>query len=302
MQNRAISSVPHSTGQTRPREANLAPNVSALDVVDCLREYGYAIIDDLAPELVRDASRELTPFLQRAPVGTGSFTGDRTQRVARLMARSRTCGQLATHPLVLQTVQRLFEGSCYAPQLAMTQAIRVHPGQAAQSLHRDDNVFPFKHPRPPAVLFSMWALTDFEATNGATRLIPRSHLWDDERQPDESETLSAAMRRGSLLLWEGATYHGAGRNQGERARVGALIGYSLGWLRQYENQYLAVPPNLARTLSPVLQDLLGYKNHGYLGSYEGVDARSLLRQPDLDLPAPVDLLTPELESLARDRH
>jgi ectoine hydroxylase-related dioxygenase (phytanoyl-CoA dioxygenase family) len=148
----------------------------------------------------------------------------------------------------------------------------------------------------------MWAISEFEADNGATRLIPRSHLWDDQQKPEESQTLVAGMRPGSVLFWEGATYHGAGASYSSQPRVGALMGYSLGWLRQYENQYLAVPPDVARTLSPQLQQLLGYQSHGYLGSYEGVDPRALLQEPDLELPAPADLLTADLEGLSRQRH
>ncbi len=277
-------------------------DASLQQVLGSLRQHGYAIIENLAPELTQQAESDLERFFERAPMGTGTFTGPLTQRVARLVARSSACRELVTHPLVLQVVERLFEGECYHPQLALTQAIRVHPGQLSQGLHRDDNVFPFRHPRPPSVLFAMWALSEFSENNGATRLIPRSHTWDDARTPSPDASIAMSMPKGSVLLWEGATYHGAGSNKSDEARAGALFGYNLGWLRQYENQYLAVPPELARTLSPVLQDLLGYRNHGYLGSYENQDARALLQEPDLELPAPSDLFTEDLELRSRNRH
>lgn len=291
--------VPRATGAI---EVRLARNARPDQVARCIREFGYVIIEGLALETSREAQRELAPYFDRAPAGTGSFTGERTQRVARLVARSLACRELVLHPLVLATVRQLFEGQCYHAQLTMTQAIRVHPGAPAQGLHRDDNVFPFLHPRPPSVLFGMWALSEFDANNGATRLIPGSHQWSDEAAPDERLAIAAQMSPGSLLIWEGATYHGAGANHTSRIRTGALIGYSLGWLRQFENQYLAVPPELARTLSPELQALLGYENHGYLGTYEGVDARELLATPGVELPAPVDHFTPELETKRRERH
>jgi len=267
-----------------------------------LREHGYAVVEGLAPHLTDRAHGELQPYFERVPMGTGSFTGERTQRVARLVARSQTCRELATHPLVLEAVYTLLAGQCYHPQLALTQAIRVHPGQTAQGLHRDDNVFPFLHPRPPTVLFTMWALSEFTDDNGATRLLPGSHTWSDDVSPLERGAIAVRMSPGSVLFWEGATFHGAGANTSSEVRAGALIGYNAGWLRQYENQYLAVPPQIARHLSPVLQDLLGYRNHGYLGTYENRDARELLRAPELELPAPVDLFTPELELLQRERH
>ncbi len=287
---------------SRAIEARVTANATPDEVAGCLREFGYVIIEGLAPETTRQAERELGPYFDRAPAGTGSFTGERTQRIARLVARSAACRELTLHPLVLEVVRQLFEGQCYHAQLTMTQAIRVLPGAAAQGLHRDDNVFPFLHPRPPSVLFGMWALSDFDADNGATRLIPGSHRWGDEEAPHQQLAIAAEMSPGSLLIWEGATYHGAGANRTSQRRTGALIGYSLGWLRQFENQYLAVPPELARTLSPVLQELIGYKNHGYLGTYEGIDARELLATPGVELPAPVDHFTPELETKRRERH
>lgn len=283
-------------------EVRLNRTATPDQVVRCIREFGYVIIDGLAPETTREAERELAPYFERAPTGTGGFTGERTQRVARLVARSAACRELVLHPVVIETVRQLFEGQCYHSQLALTQAVRVHPGSAAQGLHRDDNVFPFLHPRPPSVVFGMWALSEFDRDNGATRVIPGSHRWGDDEEADERLAIAADMSPGSLLLWEGATFHGAGANQTNRVRSGALIGYNLGWLRQYENQYLAVPPELARTLSPQMQELLGYKNHGYLGTYENVDARELLASPGVELPAPVDHFTPELAAKRRERH
>ncbi len=291
-----------ATVQSESVPARLPASARPSEVVASLRAYGYAIVENLAPRVTNRVSSELEPYFLRVPMGTGSFTGERTQRVARLLVRSSGCAELATHPLVLEAAKSLLAGQCYHPQLAMTQAVRVHPGQSAQELHRDDNVFPFLHPRPPTVLFSMWALSEFTERNGATRLIPCSHTWGDDVSPLERGTIAAQMAPGSVLLWEGATFHAAGANTSHDARTGALIGYSAAWLRQYENQYLAVPPELARKLSPELQDLLGYRNHGYLGTYENRDARELLHSPSLELPAPVDLFTPELEQLPRVRN
>ena len=45
------------------------------------------------------------------------------------------------------------------------------------------------------------------------------------------------------------------------------IGYSLGWLRQEENQYLACPPEIARTLPEGLLRLMGYQRGSYSIGY-----------------------------------
>ena len=76
------------------------------------------------------------------------------------------------------------------------------------------------------------------------------------------------MERGSVLVYTGSVFHGGGANRTQEARVGMNLTYCLGWLRQEENQYLSCPPDIARTLEPELQALMGYASGGYgLGFY-----------------------------------
>jgi ectoine hydroxylase-related dioxygenase (phytanoyl-CoA dioxygenase family) len=104
----------------------------------------------------------------------------------------------------------------------------------------------------------MLALTDFTKENGATRIAPgSSHLPDDAKLPEEA-FVSAEMTAGSLLVFTGSVIHGAGANKSEGERIGLNIDYSLGWLRQEDNQYLSCPPEIAKDLDPKLQALLGY--------------------------------------------
>lgn len=110
---------------------------------------------------------------------------------------------------------------------------------------------------------TMWAMTDFTLENGATQVVPGSMGWPDNRLAEKSQITSAEMARGSVLLYTGAVFHGAGANESDSDRIGMNITCSLAWLRQEENQYLSCPPEIAKTLSPELQDLLGYT----LGSY-----------------------------------
>lgn len=283
----ALTHVPH-----------LAPSTTPEQVVGHLQRYGCVIVDRLAPTLVQRAGKELDPHLARAPFGAGDFVGRRTRRVSSLIARSEACRELAIHPLPLGASHVALRGQCYHPQLSATSAIDIAPGERAQSLHRDDGVFPFAHPRPPCVINTLWAITPFTEDNGATRFVLGSHLWDDATEPSPEQTVSATMQPGSLLLWDAAVYHGGGANTSSSSRIGASFAYSLGWLRQYENQFLAVPPELARRLSPVLQGVLGYRTHGFLGTHENRDPRAVWEQTS-DAPlAAEDLFT---DALAKAR-
>jgi ectoine hydroxylase-related dioxygenase (phytanoyl-CoA dioxygenase family) len=114
---------------------------------------------------------------------------------------------------------------------------------------------------------TIWALTDFTAANGATQVIPGSQAWPDDRKAEPHEIARAEMRKGSVLLYTGTVFHGGGANTAGHDRWGLNITYSLGWLRQEENMYLSCPPDIARTLEPELQALVGYAMSNYALGY-----------------------------------
>ena len=78
------------------------------------------------------------------------------------------------------------------------------------------------------------------------------------------------MPKGSLLLYLGSTFHGGGANQSDAPRSGLINTYSLGWLRQEENQYLTIPRDVADSYPEQIRRLMGYQAHGEsLGVYPG---------------------------------
>jgi ectoine hydroxylase-related dioxygenase (phytanoyl-CoA dioxygenase family) len=147
-------------------------------------------------------------------------------------------------------------------------------------LHRDEDVYPLTRPHPPVVVNSMWALTDFTADNGATRLIPGSHRWPANRRPaeDGGETVPATMPAGSVLIYLGGLWHSGGANTTDRPRPGLLLEYVVSWLRPQETQLVAVPPDVARSLPERLQELLGYNVYPpFLGYVDGRHPGRILR-------------------------
>ena len=116
-------------------------------------------------------------------------------------------------------------------------------------------------------LNTIWAITDFTRDNGATRVAPGSQLWDEARHAEEHELTCAEMTAGSVILYTGSVIHSGGANLSEADRIGINITYSLGWLRQEENQYLSCPPDIAATLAPELQRLIGYSMGSYALGY-----------------------------------
>jgi ectoine hydroxylase-related dioxygenase (phytanoyl-CoA dioxygenase family) len=82
-----------------------------------------------------------------------------------------------------------------------------------------------------------------------------------------ADTQPAVMSRGSVVLYLGSTVHGGGANLSEQSRTGINVDYSLGWLRQEENQYLSVPRDVAARLPEEVQRLMGYSMGAYALGY-----------------------------------
>jgi ectoine hydroxylase-related dioxygenase (phytanoyl-CoA dioxygenase family) len=240
-------------------------------VVDTIAVTGCVVLDDVvdAPTLDRIVD-ELTPYRSDTPFGVDDFTGHATRRTGALIARSPTFRSLAVHPTVIGTLDRVI-GHSTSYQLHLTQVIDIGPGETAQVVHRDQWAFDF-FPFPAGYeveCHTMWALTDFTEANGATRVIPGSHRWEDRLRPEPEQTVPAEMTRGSVLLYLGSLYHGGGTNRTEEVRSGINVGYTLGWLRQEENQYLACPAEVARCLPHDLLRLMGYSRAAYALGYVG---------------------------------
>lgn len=243
-----------------------APSASIAQILD---RDGALILDDaLSAKDLSALKAELRPFVEATPAGRDGFTGQRTTRTGALVARSPACRPLVTDARIQALCAHLLKPNCERWQLHLTQLIRIMPGQGAQPIHRDRWAWGAHLKGVEPQLNTIWALTDFTADNGATQVVPASQAWPDDRRADPSEITQAVMRAGSVLVYTGSVFHGGGANRSEADRWGLNITYALGWLRQEENQYLSCPPELARTLDPDLQDLLGYALGGYaLGYY-----------------------------------
>ena len=239
---------------------------------------GYTIIEAAIDDAVID---ELTHGLARlehdlaVKPSTNSFEGANTLRIYNLLAHGDIWQQVPLHEAVLPVVERVLDPGCLISSLS---SINIGPGETAQPIHADDQLIPLPKPHPPTVCNSMWALTDFTDANGATRLIPGSHLADSSPNYGQHyDSIPAEMPRGSVLVWHGSLWHGGGANRTGERRVGIAMNYCAGYIRQQENQQLGLSPDLVRSFPRRLQELVGY------GIYNGLIGH-------IDKQAPADML------------
>lgn len=247
---------------------HLSADTTAEAVAEAVARDGAVIVDRLVGDDVMDrVAEEVAPHLEATAYGPDDFSGRATRRTG-LIARSPAARELLMHPLMRATVDRVL-GHATSHQVHLTQVIAIGPGQGAQPVHRDQWAFDF-FPFPPGYdvqCNTIWALTDFTDDNGATRVVPGSHTDEDHHRYTAADTVPAEMARGSVLVYNGRVYHGGGENRSDAVRLGVNLTYCVSWVRQEENQYLSVPPEVARTLPVDLLKLMGYDRGAYALGY-----------------------------------
>jgi len=204
-------------------------------------------------------------------VGMQQFHGHRTKRLATAVMMSPTLREAVIgNPITLGYVRELFKDVCDTFWLQASQAIEIRPGERAQPLHRDMDNYPvFRRYGPdgaPELTVNLLvALVDSTEAAGATRIIPGSNHWPFEERGTPEQTIAGELPAGSALLVSGKTIHGGGANvtQDYRRRV-VSIAFNPGFLLPEDAYPLIVPLELVRTMSPELQQLLGFRSfHQY---------------------------------------
>lgn len=248
-------------------------------------EEGYALFENVMPPAEVDQVRAiLEPHLVN--IGRNDFEGFKSNRVYGLLAKSpEVFSDMVTHPLLLAFAEAELGQTCLLGSLL---AVNLLPGETAQDWHHDDGYIQVPLPHPAYGVSIFWNLTDTTETNGATEVIPGSHLWSKEdvhkNITDAGKTLTglsgsvkAAMPAGSLMIAKGSLWHRGGANQSEEPRLIITPQYCPGWARQLENMMAAVPRKVAASLPKRTRQLMGYSIHGvFMGFVDGVHPDKLL--------------------------
>ena len=231
---------------------------------EALLEAGAIIVENVASAASIDAfNKDLQPEYERVGVEfQNDFNGYRTRRVGGIAEHSSEFQTLFAHPHVLALAEAILGSHCEVIRVGSTTAIEILPGEEAQILHADDTIYPKKYLPFEVQISVLWALDDFTEENGATRVIPGSHL--NGPHPDDAQQTSypAEMPRGSMVVYLGSTLHGGGANRSDKPRRALVNTYALGWLRQEENQYLTLPSDAVAQQSDDVRRLLGFQVHG----------------------------------------
>ena len=257
--------------------ARFSPNTPIAEVVSAIRTAGAAIVENFVSDDIADAvlADLRAPFDAVGRSTENDFNGYTTLRVNSVLDISPASADVVGHRRMMQVLDAFLLPHCEAYLIGSCTAIEIHPGESTQVLHRDDSIYPHHIPGIELQVSVMWALNDFTLDNGATHVVPGSHLWQHGREPTTTDpVLQAPMTKGSALFYLGSVWHGGGANNTAKPRAGLINTYCLGWLRQEVNHILSVPRDVASNLPEHIQRLMGYSLHGgSLGYYPTDDGR-----------------------------
>lgn len=226
---------------------------------DEVKEFRQVLVDEIAREEALDESRVRRFYTD---------PDDKNRRLSRLPNRHRWFRDVLEHPLALQLTRHIL-----GPTL-MNESYLVHsyganltrPGSAQQFIHLDRGMSPEEFKRQPKPLQSrfIWCLDDFVEQNGATRVVPGSHLWNeriDMTGGSYYESVPAEAPAGSLIIYSDMLLHGTGANtSADMERAGVIVGYCPPWCRPMITFPLVLDPKVMQGTSKTLRQLLGYSS------------------------------------------
>jgi len=224
--------------------------------LEALAQNGYVILEGLVSrEQCDQIKQESLRLVERT--GANRFEGHRTQRVYAPLGKTRAIDDLIDHPRILALLDALLLPNYL---LSQAQIINILPGEDAQLLHHDDALC--RLPRPHQTIHAAFiaAIDDFTEDNGATMVIPGSHLWGHEL-PRADDAVPCVMPAGSAVFFLGTLWHGGGANRTDRARLAVTGQYCEPWLRQHENFFLELTLQQARELREPIRSMVGFSIH-----------------------------------------
>jgi ectoine hydroxylase-related dioxygenase (phytanoyl-CoA dioxygenase family) len=286
---------------TKPQALESVPSDTPVEELLAIvaRDGGVIIKNFLTRDQIDRFNADIEPALDALRPGSthedemiAAFHGSNTKRLTNLVTLSPTFrNEIIDHRLVHELSDAIFLEESGTYWMTTAQVIEIGPGNDAQMLHRDlENWYPFVglgKSGPEVIVNFLIAFTDFIEENGATRVIPGSNHWDDfEDRGTPEDTIPAVMKAGDVLFYSGKTVHGGGANRTEdQYRRGVAFAFNAGFLTGEEAYPFLVDLEIAKTLSPRVQRMLGFRSqyptgsaglwqvdYAELGGYLGLDA------------------------------
>ena len=253
---------------------HLTADDSLTQIADALDRDGACIVEGLLTgEACDDLMADFEPYLNEMEWGVDElgykdqFYGNQTKRLHGLFSKSRHMADVLTHSKLVGIARTMIveRNTARDLRLSNTELMVLGNNQGLQDFHTDGGSWYRAQKLDPneTLVSANIALTDFTASNGATRVVPGSHVWEEMREPQAEEICLATMPKGSALIYAGRVVHSGGANTEAQVRPGLYLGYVASWLRPIENQLVTNDPADIFALPEEAQRLLDVSPGGF---------------------------------------
>ena len=288
---------PEPNGSAAALADHLRTHLRGRDVAQLIADFdtqGFCVIPELLDSEALGRQRgALAPWIEQGLMGRNVFEGTRTHRVYAMLAKDPIFAELIIYPVLLTWAEHYLGASCL---LSACLAICLQPGESPQPWHTDDGHTTLTPPHDLLGVSTFWALDDTTLENGATEVLPGSHLWAETDFPGvlrdqdfataegaagdagaHPDAIQVTMPAGSLMIARGDLWHRGGANRSQSPRRVVTPQYCAGWLRPLEIMLLSVPPEQVAVLPDRVKALLGYSIHPpFMGYSDGMHPQRVL--------------------------
>ncbi len=227
---------------------------------------GFLLLENLISPAtttqLRKRAVELAAAEQKAGKGHTYLPDGSAQRVWNLIDKGEIFEEAIQHPQMLAAMAYLLGADCTLSSFTVNI---LYPGAPDASLHIDYPLSALPTPRPsfPMVANSVWFLDDFTHENGATRCVPASHLRLEtlpEADVEYEDAQQICGSRGSVLILNGAVWHGSSENRTDKPRVALLGFFCRSILKPQQDHLKIVSEEVTERATPTLKRLLGFNS------------------------------------------
>ena len=228
-----------------------------------LDRHGFLLLENLIPLDTTLALRERSLALAEAEKKAGKshtyLANDTAQRVWNLIDKGEIFEEAIQHPKMLAAMAYLLGADCTLSSFTVNV---LYPGAPDAGLHIDYPLSALPIPRPsfPLVANSVWFLDDFTHENGATSCVPGSHHRLEalpQSGVEYADEVQICGPRGSVLIVNGAIWHGSSENRTNEPRVGLLGFFCRSILKPQQAHLNLVSDEVISRATPTLKRLLG---------------------------------------------
>lgn len=227
---------------------------------------GFLLLENLISPVtttqLRKRALELATAEQKAGTGHTYLPNGSAQRVWNLIDKGEIFEEAIQQPKMLAAMEYLLGADCTLSSFTVNI---LYPNAPDAGLHIDYPLSGLPTPRPnfPMVANSVWFLDDFTLENGATSCVPASHLRletlpeADVEYEDEQQICGS---RGSVLIVNGAVWHGSSENRTDKPRVALLGFFCRSILKPQQDLMKIVSEEVIERATPTLKRLLGFNS------------------------------------------